>query len=314
MKELIFMKKTTIRIISVIICLIIATLTFAACGSSKSAENEACYDYPEDNASYEYGFEESAEAVDESGDVKASTGNAIADKESRKLIRDADIDVETKEFDSFINKLETQVSKTGGYIENSSVSGSSYYSDCTRNATITLRIPTEEFDSFLGTIGDMANVMEKSISVRDITSQYIDTEARIKALKSEQTALLTLLEKAESVTDIIEIQGRISEVNAELDSYESQLKTYDNLVSYSTINLTVYEVERISPVKQEGFFAEIKENLKENFYNIGQGIRDFAVWFISSLPYIVIYGIILVIIIVIIKRIIKKRKAKKTTV
>lgn len=307
------MKKTTIRIISVIICLIFATLTFAACGSSKS-NSVADYDYSEEKASYGYDMNEATESVDESNEVKASTGNAIADKESRKLIRDADIDVETKEFDSFINKLETQVSKTGGYIENSSVSGSSYYSDCTRNATITLRIPTEEFDSFLGTIGDMANVTEKSISVRDITSQYIDTEARIKALKSEQTALLTLLEKAESVTDIIEIQDRISDVNAELDSYESQLKTYDNLISYSTINLRVYEVERISPVKQEGFFAEIKENLKENFYNIGQGIRDFAVWFISSLPYIVIYGIILLIIIVIIKRIIKKRKAKKTTV
>lgn len=313
MKELIFMKKTTIRILSIITCLIFAILTFAACGSSKS-NSVADYDCSEEKASYGYDIGEAEEAVDEVNDVKASTGDAIADKESRKLIRDADINVETKKFDDFIKKLEAQVSKVGGYIESSSVNGSSYYSDCTRNATIKLRIPTEEFDDFLGTIGDMANVTEKSISVRDITSQYIDTEARIKALKSEQTALLTLLEKAEKVSDIIEIQDRLSTVNAELDSYESQLKTYDNLVSYSTISLTAYEVERISPAKQEGFFSEIKENLKENFYNIGQGIRNFAVWFISSIPYIVIYGIILVIIIIIIKKIIKKRKAKKTTI
>ena len=148
----------------------------------------------------------------------------------------------------------------------------------------------------------------KNESVEDITLQYVDVESHKKALETEQERLLELLEKAESMEDIITIESRLSEVRYELQSYESRLRTYDNKVNYSTVSIDICEVERVSRTpEKKTFFGEIKERLSDNFYDIGQGIRSFAIWFISSLPYLVIWVAVIFIIVKLVRKIFWKK-------
>lgn len=304
--------KNTKRIFAVVLAALMLTLMLAGCGASKSA----------DSAMEVLSNEMGLEMYDEAGaagvsDAKSSALYSkaenpeadIMDAASRKLIRNAELRIQTKEFDEFIASVEEKITGYKGYVENSEIGGNDYYyRNNNRYAELTVRIPAEKLDEFLNTVSSLATVTSKSVSVNDITSDYIDVESRIKALETEREALLSILKKANSVSETLEIQNRLSEVNADLESNKSKLKTFDSLVSYSKVTLSISEVERITETEKEGFFTEIKRRLSDNLYNIGQGLRSFGIWFISSIPYIVIFAVVIAAAVLILKKIIKKRK------
>ena len=306
--------------------LVVVALAFAlfGCGAAKNAAMDTVEENNITDSDYGYSYQdyadydspEGAEAAYESNSKSSETKPAEETKTeipetTRKLVRDARLDVETKEFDSFIASVEKKAAGLGGYIEKSEIDGNGYYSSYFRSATITVRVPEDKFDDFIGVISETANIRSKSVSVRDITSDYIDTESRIRALEAEQTALLDILKKAKNVTETLEIYNRLSEVNAQLDRYKSTLKSYDNMVSYSKVVLDISEVEKITEKEQEGFFAEIRRRLSDNLYSISQGFRSFGIWLISSLPYIVIIAAVGAAVVLVIKKAVKKRRAKK---
>ena len=193
--------------------------------------------YVNQESSAAYDTEEVAEE-DISGDVNSEISEVAegdaSDSEttdSRKLIRNVSMDVETEEFDTLISQLEAKSKALGGYIEDSyTYNGRSYNVYDTRNATLTIRIPSTALDDFLSAVSEQSNVTSKNETVTDVTLQYVDLESHKKALQAEQKRLLELMEQAESVEDIITIESRLSEVRYELESQESQLSAYDNQI------------------------------------------------------------------------------------
>lgn len=230
----------------------------------------------------------------------------------RKLIRTVDIQIQTKEFDQVVEGIQTKVQELGGYIEQSSLdSGSRYYEDYNRYSNMTVRIPIDQLDSFVENVKENANVTSLSESAEDITLSYVDTESRKKALETEQERLMTLLEQAETVEDIITIEGRLSEVRYQLESYTSRLRTYDNQVDYSTVRIGISEVEREVKAEQKGFWDEVKENFGNSWYHMGQGFRSFAIWFLGSSPYLLLWAALIGGAVAGIRFVVKKRKNRK---
>lgn len=314
--------KSSIRYIALLAA---AVLALAGCGVSKST-----YEYTETAAAApaeepggnmnNYGeVEEQQEAAvaeegydmaaDAGGGVSSTMGLDSAAGTSQKLIKTVSMDMETKEFDTLLENIRSKVQELGGYIENSEVSGSSYYSVYeSRYAWMTLRIPADKLDGFVTIVSGLGNVTSKNESVQDITLQYVDVESHKKALETEQERLLQLLEKAESMEDIIAIESRLSEVRYELQSYGSTLRTYDNQVNYSTVSLSIREVERVTPtVEEPTFLEEIQYRLSDNLYDIRQGARGFAIWLISSLPYLLIWAAVLVVLVCLVRRFVWKK-------
>lgn len=251
--------------------------------------------------------------TEEGSGISSTAGIDSITSTSQKLIKTVSMTMETKEFDPLIENIRSKVEELGGYIESSEVSGSSYYSVYeSRYAWMTLRIPSDRLDGFVTIVSELGNVVNKNEFVQDITLQYVDVESHKKALETEQNRLLELLEKAESMEDIIAIESRLSEVRYELQSYGSTLRTFDNQVSYSTVELNIREVERVAPVVEElTFFQEIQYRLSDNFYDIGQGFRNFAIWFISSLPYLVIWAVIIVVLVLLVRKFVFRRNVFK---
>lgn len=290
--------------------LLAASLT-TGCGAADSGMSEeiketAVMDYEANNEIYP---EEMSVAEEP---MEAETEILKIGETDRKLIRTVDIQIQTKEFDQVVEGIQTKVQELGGYIEQSSLdSGSGYYEDYNRYSNMTVRIPSDQLDSFVENVKENANVTSLSESAEDITLSYVDTESRKKALETEQERLMTLLEQAETVEDIITIEGRLSEVRYQLESYTSQLRTYDNQVDYSTVRIGISEVEREVKAEQKGFWDEVKENFGNSWYHMGQGFRSFAIWFLGSSPYLLLWAALIGGAVTGIRFVVKKRKNRK---
>lgn len=245
----------------------------------------------------------------------ASGGNVDADtleQSQRKIIKNKTMNVETLEFDTLINDLSTRVTAYGGYIQNSTQHGNSYGRKGLRSASYTIRIPAQRFEEFTTELGNLATITYTYEYIDDITASYVDTEARLSALRAEQESFLKLMERAETVEEILNIQNYLTNVNYQIESYTAQLNSYKSLVSYSTLNLEIAEVERIStvPVAKPGVFERIRQGLSDNMYDIGEGFKDMFVGVVSALPYLVILAVIVLAVILIIKLIGRSMKKK----
>ena len=268
----------------------------------------------EETAVEEYYGEEKIEMeTDAAGGVHTNSTVSQTAQVNRKLIRTVDVNIETKEFDSVLSGIQTKVQELGGYIEQSSLDGgSAYYSHYNRYSDMTVRVPSDKLDSFIANVKETANVTYISESTEDITLRYVDTESRKIALETERDRLLELLEKAETVEDIITIESRLSEVRYELESYASQLRTYDNQVDYSTVHISIREVDRETKVEPKTFWEEVTEEFGDSLYDMGRGFRNFAIWFLGSSPYLVIWAVVIVAVVLVFRTFGKKKRLKKT--
>jgi len=319
------------RKISALLLIGCMMLGMSGCGSSamnkmESADSMAVGSVPDYNMEYDAvteekgggyysenaSMKEEADWDDAKGET-GSTGEQTNVLSERKLIKTVDLNVETKSFDEMMSTLEKQVASMGGYIENMETYNGSTYSGyrSARNASLTIRIPKDKLDVFLDTVSDISNVVRRSENVDDVTLAYVDLESRRNALRTEQERLLELLAVAQNVEEIIMIEDRLSQVRYELESMESQLRTYDNKVDYSTVYLYVDEVKELTPVSEETVWQRISGGFGESLEDIGDGFVEGVIWFVVNIPYLVIWAVIITAAVLIAKLIRKKRRVKK---
>ena len=268
-------------------------------GSPRAAEGSWGADYS--GGSYELN------EVEPAGDSSFAESAAY---EGQKLIRNVDLTVETKEFDTLMPALNTQIKQLGGYIENMETYNGSQYSSGgrgSRYARLTVRIPKARTDGFLQAVSDVCNVVRKNENVDDVTLSYADMESRRNTLRTEQERLLSFLEQAQSIEEIITIENRLSDVRYQLESMESRLRVIDNQVEYSTVNLDISEVKELTPATQQTVWERIESGLAENLNDIGEGLVDFGVWIVINIPYFVIWVIVITAAVLVVKGLFKRR-------
>lgn len=297
------------RVIALLGAAVLIVCVFTACGASAKNDARVTESYAMYTATAdEIGFDESQSNGADKG-VKEKEMVEVAD--SRKLIKNVSLSIETKEFEAYASSLNAAIKAVGGYTESYSADLNGYYHDnYNRGASITARIPAERLDEFLEAAGKNCKIINHSEKILDVTLNYVDIESRISALKTERGSLTELLAKADLLENIIAIQERLSQVNYEIESYASQLRVLENQVSYSTVEMRVIEVERVSAAN-ESLGTQIKTRLLNNLSNIKADAADFAVRFIGGLPYILIWGAVAVIALLIVRKAVKRRRKKK---
>ncbi len=294
-----------------LLAILLAVSLLAGCGGS--SKEYAAYDSAAtESASMQNGKAESPEMEMVEDSIAAGTEISEVIQENRKLIRTFDIQIQTKEFEEVVAGIQVKVQELGGYIESSSLDGGSvYYDRYNRYSRMTVRIPSDELDSFVANVKETANVTHISEDADDVTLQYVDVESHKAALETEQARLLELLEMAETVDDIIMIESRLSEVRYQLESYTSQLRTLDNLVDYSTVHIDISEVDRETKVEPKTFWEEVTSDFSDSIYDVGRGFRNFAIWFLGSSPYLVLWAVIIAVIVFVLKLFGRKRRMKR---
>lgn len=273
----------------------VLAFTLCACGGS-SNESAAMDHY------------DSAELSNSS--LTTDSASTAALPENRKLIRTVSMNAETEELDVLLEALNEKVSALGGYVENRNVyNGSSYSSRRYRYADLTIRIPAEQLDSFVEHVSGVSNVVSSNEEIDDVTLTYVDTEARVAALETEQERLLAMMEQAQTLSDLLEIESRLTEVNYQLESVASQLRTLENQVSYATVNLYISEVQEYTPVAEKTTWQRITEGFADSLEGIADGAVEILVWVLANSPYLVLFGAIAAVAVILIRK--RKRKVAK---
>lgn len=306
------------------ICLI---LCLSGCGSSSkgtaaySANNTVNFAAQDNGGIY---MEESEYPAGELYDAEES-GTAENVRAGRKLIKTVNMTVETLEFDKLLDHVEGRTKELGGYVESMNVyNGSSYNSyngygyngygyRNDRSADMILRIPKDKLDGFLTEVAENSNIINRSEQEKDVTLDYVDLDSHKAALLAEQERLLALMERAESIEDLITLESRLSDIRYQIESMESQLRTFDNQIEYSTIYLSISEVVELTPVEvvEKTTWERIGEGFMDSLDNIGTGLKEFFIWFVTAIPYLVLFAVIVLVIVWIIIASVKRSAARK---
>ncbi len=217
----------------------------AGYGSSSSSGSSTEL-YMEDT---KFAFYEAENATMTSSDSKGELAagsliNPVVNPE--KIIKRAFANVETKDYSNFESEVSRVVKQYGGYFERSD-SWLDPYKDL-KSGSMSIRVPQDKYDMTMDFICDLAlRVNNRSESAVNATSEYYDIESRMKAKEVEAERLLELIEKANKVEDLINLEARLSDVRTTIESYKSQLLNIDRLTSYSTIEISIQEVKDETP-------------------------------------------------------------------
>ena len=230
----------------------------------------------------------------------------------QKLITTVEINAETEDLDALMPQLSEHIAQLGGYVEfQNTYYGSAYSSYRHRSANMTIRIPADKLPDFLLHVEGASNVISKQQSQDNVTLQYVDTESRMAALQAERDRLMELMEQAGDLSDLLQIEERLTDVLYELESTTAQLRSLDNQVSYATVELFIDEVTQYTPVQERTVWQRIAAGFTENIRDIGESIQDFFVWLVTYSPQLLIIAAAAFLITRTIRRAIKRRRAKK---
>ncbi len=232
----------------------------------------------------------------------AETGAGASEGVERKLIRTIELNVQTREFDELLSAIADRAERLGGYVESSYQDGAAGHNSY-RTAHFTVRIPAESTDEYLETALSGALVTYRSESTEDVTLRYTDMESRMKALRVEQERLTELLSKADSIESVIAIESRLSEVRYEVESIESQLRSYDDRISFDTINISISEVQVMDSGAEAGFSERIRTGFEKNLAGLRAGLEDLIIFLVINLPFIMVVAVFAFLIYIIVRKI-----------
>lgn len=296
------------KLLSIVLTLALILGLFSACGASSKGQSAAM-----DYAVMEEAAAEAPAEMNGAGSLtSAETGGSTALPEGRKWVITVNMSAETDNLDTMTAQLDQQINALGGYVEDQRIyNGSSYANRRYRYANLTIRIPAEKVDQFTQKVSGIANVVSQETSREDITLTYVSTESRLTALEVEEARLLELLEKAETMADLLEIEARLTDVRYELENYASRLRLYDNQVDYATIYLNIEEVQEYTPVAEPTFWERITEGFADSLKGLWESLQNLVVILVTASPFLVVYGGIALVIALLVKRLRKGSKPKK---
>ncbi len=296
------------RIITTLLCVILSIMlifVFASCEAGSSLDKESM------NGAMD-------RAPEIGGDINLELDGSQVDKGDgeyeRKIIRTAHISSETKDFDNALKKVEELCEQANAYVESSSVRGVSYDVDRGgRNASYTIRVPAENFDSLNDGLGNILNIISSSSNSDEVTNQYYDIKSRIEVLELQKESLQTMYDNYTDYSDVnslISLQDKLFSVIEEIEAFETQLRLFDDKVAYSTVNLTINEVVDYTENKEDDtFWQKLGTSFSDGWVVFLEILTGIITVIAFILPELVVAGIVITLIIIIAKK--RKKKAKK---
>lgn len=256
-------------------------------------------------------YSQEIEAPEEAGSGVTSSSDSTAAQPAtnQKLVRTIWLEAETEELDTLLSQVDEKIGALSGYAESRNIHYGSGKNTGSRSASLVIRIPVAQLDQFVTHVTGISNVVSSNETADDITLKYVATQSRVTALQTEHDRLLELLEKAESMSDLLEIEKRLTQVRAELEEVTSMLKLYDNKVNYGTVHLELREVKEYTDVTEpETVWQRIGKGFMESLSNLGELFTELFVALVVGLPYLAVLGVIAVIVLLIIKLCTRKKK------
>lgn len=302
---------------SLVCALLLLTGVLAACGRGGSSAATAPMAMDDSAAEIVYGEAQDSKGLVENKSVlhsmTGSVDSAIYQDPNAKIIRSAEMTIQTTEFDQSVTALSALTQKQGGYYETAEVMGGGINSqNARRSAYYVVRVPKENFATFRDSLGEVGHLYSINENTQDVGESYYDTEARLETLTTKRERLLSLLEKAELMEDIIALEDALADVQYEIDAHTTTLRKYDSLIDFSTFRIHLNETVKIEKVGEaDGFGARLAASFKEGLSDFGEGVQDLILWTARNIMGLVVFGAVVVAGILGCRKICRKRRSAK---
>lgn len=286
-------------------------LLAAGCGGSASGAGNASAG---SGGAMEYTQEADGAAGAPQEPGAAQEGNSVYRNSGAKLIRRAELTIQTTQFDQAAANLEQLVQDCGGYFEQASVHGGSYRdANASRWGEYIVRVPAEQYEAFKSGSSGIGYLIRSNESSEDVGELYYDTEARLKTQRTKQERLLSLLEQAATMEDIIELENALSEVEYQIEQLSSTLNRYDALISYSTFTITLEETVRVNQEVGESssLGQRMSAGVKASMEGVVVGAQNALVWISYHLFGVAVFAAVCVAAVVVGRKKLKALKASR---
>jgi len=266
-------------------------------------------------------------STDPSFGIAGTDGMKIMDEESygseeralqeSKIIKTGHISIETEAYDETMDSIIMRTSEIGGFVEVSETYTNQYsYFDHQANKRVNLKsgylkilVPQERFYEMFEEVSQSGDVLNKRSGESDMTKYYYDTESRVDNLLIQEERLRQLFERAENITEIMQIENELARVRSQIDAMTLELQDIDYRSNMATITIELREVQgkdTIRPV-DSNLWQRAREGFTQSINQLILIVENVIVFIFAAVPIIILGTIILIIIAMTIKRI-KKRK------
>tara|TARA_B000000609_G_C24164598_1_gene346068 strand:+ start:158 stop:988 length:831 start_codon:yes stop_codon:yes gene_type:complete len=233
-------------------------------------------------------------------DVRISTPPTLLGNEEKKIQRNANISIEVKNLDESISKLNEIILLLNAEIVSSNKGGMDFGQPY---ANIRIRVLSGNLDSAINEFKKLSTkIISENIYTNDVTEEFIDTEARLKIMKSTEDRFNSLLLKSETVEEIIQVEKELMRIRGDIESLEGRLNYLSKTTDTSEINLNLNEQV---PITGESW------KINDSFTSALQNLSSFAKWLADFIINIIVFIpaiIVIALIIIFLRKIIKNRK------
>jgi len=209
----------------------------------------------------------------------------------RKIIRNAELQLEANSPEESQLKITQIAQSAGGFVVESTQSGSDVKSSSRDAVTMTIRVPAEKFNETLDEIRKTGSrVISETVKGQDVTEEFIDIEARAKTQKALEQQFVEIMKQAKTVEDALNVQRELAEVRGEIEKIEGRKRFLENQASLSTIKIRLQTPAAVS-AGSTGFFYRLTESLSDGFnaaLNFLLGLITFVIAILPFLLFIVL--------------------------
>ena len=226
----------------------------------------------------------------------------------RKIIRDANLSLKVDDFAAAYQNLSELAGRYGGYV----VSGDAYSYDgeTMQRGYIMLRVEAYRLEEALTEIESMGKVENRNTYTQDVTMDYYDIAGRLNQYRTQEKRLLEILNKAETVEDLVTVERELTRLRAQLESLTGQLRYYDQMTTLSSISVSLYQPDAATQTVRLSGWAGFTQDIKEGFIGgVNRLIRSafaLVIWLARQLPLLLLLAVVVTVPVVLIKR--KRRK------
>ncbi len=270
----------------------ILVLAFSGCSASRpdQAEMEPAEPYPADSDSPPQ--RDSSDSVEEF--YQAGRGNL---ERNQKLIQNGSISLEVMSPQEVSDKIDRMTADRGGYI-----SEINQWQINTESAAfkITVRIPAEVFSEFHWEVIELGTMTNRRLWSTDVTEEYLDIQARLDNLKTEEAALRRLLDEAQSVDEVLSVRNRLSDTRGRIDSLKGRFEYLNNRINYSTLLINLRPESLVGKTVRTTGFNNFAPRLTGSFIRGVNLVLNAASWALlaaaTALPALLLLTVLLAII------------------
>ena len=308
-------RKKLFLIGAITILSVLTGLLLSSCGAASYMDSsDSGYGYDMVEESYAPAPEYAAsDSFDGEADVKRISNGQVGEVALRHVIRTGSLDLAVRDTREAIQEIREIVKQAEGLVSYS------YVYEMRENqygAYLTLRIPEPRFDSIMGRLEELGKSTNVQTSLDDVTMQYVDLESRLNNQKAQEARLVEILEMAETVEEVLEVEKELFRIRGEIESMTAQFNQLSDRISYSTIDVSLREetipTEVISPNAFDNFGERIRQAFVGSINFVLGAISFIVIALISLIPVLILVGLFVLFMIWLVKKITKRNKAKTT--